>query len=1169
MNSLENGARLIPQFYLLLVVIIVQITLLVLIATLVSRYCHVTAKCQHRIWVWVMVLMLGILPSYLMLPSWLSASIAVPSAEEVIESETIETTSGAPDIDTHFVEGHRRMRASGMIDRQLDRAKGSRDLPTEVIGENEQRHGVAPGIQEEALHDEVAAIPIDNAVSTIGQVEGRASPGDAVNAQDVNQKPSSSRHRSILTLVLGIYLLVCSYLVSRILLGWRRLNQIRRFGRSLDRTSLAIAQDVLEVVQLKTAPKMVSSSSVTTPMSWGILSPTVFLPASFSTWPTECQRAVFLHELSHIARHDAYSDLIARVCTTVYWFHPAVHLAARSLVNSREEAVDDRVIACGFSPVCYARQLVDVAERCLLIGDPNPLTATPMATRSSIESRVQRILQFTDHHRDVWPKWQSSLFLISLASLLLFLIPLRLIPVTSQTLIAQDHPQNIAAITLYERVQSMPLAATSEEAVTITIEGRVRKKDFTPAQAIVFCLQIQGSTAQLIGRSVTDEQGRYSLSIAATDSLRNKQLSLYAVDALNRLGWESRLNISDLQSDKLINIPLLLNESTGSANGELLAPGGKPMSGIKIVASEVCSPTDLSNSCRVDIAPFEFNAVSNENGQFSISDLPTNMLVRTSVDSDVWDCLRTVIIGTSGDMPDTGQKLASIWQYFEVSASIKLFPRVKLHGMVVDRKGTPVADAWVRSLPETTTDGNGKFSIQRFDPNAWGMDELKSYRETFEVEPPTDSRFVKTRFTLDHEQLSSREIKPVVLEGAWVSGRVLSAHTKQPLEGIQVRAEANQNVLATSDANGMFRFAMRPGQHSLRLAPRWMTSQERRQYQEEPLSRAVRPIDVLDDEPLNLGVILLDIETEAIKPLRIRVATSDGRPVESCLVALSHFRLSASGSIRETGPMSLVKGNSIEQYLLTDREGIATVKPAMGWVAPEPIEAASQSRSQPSDTNVVAVAYPSKSPRFFARLEITKVIPSSIVDVPLTEGAQYSGRVLLNGTPLAGVTIQLDARQPIDSNPKILPAELLQAETNEQGEYALYAPAWNSYAIKELQNFPTRGLTTQLYLPPPVATKDPTQFVFADIEFVYGSRSISGTVIDGEGKPIQGATIAYKRGSEIIANQSSTITNDDGKFLFNNLPDGSLSLVVRTRANGQTEVQVLDQQTDVRIVVSR
>lgn len=95
------------------------------------------------------------------------------------------------------------------------------------------------------------------------------------------------------------------------------------------------------------------------------------------------------------------------------------------------------------------------------------------------------------------------------------------------------------------------------------------------------------------------------------------------------------------------------------------------------------------------------------------------------------------------------------------------------------------------------------------------------------------------------------------------------------------------------------------------------------------------------------------------------------------------------------------------------------------------------------------------------------------------------------------------------------------------------------------------------------------QFVFADIEFVYGSRSISGTVIDGEGKPIKGATIAYKRGSEIIANQSSTITNDAGKFLFNNLPDGSLSLVVRTRAKEQTEVQVLDQQTDVRIVVSR
>jgi len=267
--------------------------------------------------------------------------------------------------------------------------------------------------------------------------------------------------------------------------------------------------------------------------------------------------------------------------------------------------------------------------------------------------------------------------------------------------------------------------------------------------------------------------------------------------------------------------------------------------------------------------------------------------------------------------------------------------------------------------------------------------------------------------------------------------------------------------------------------------------------------------------------------------------------------------------------VSLVKGSSIEQYVLTEREGIASVKPAMRWVAPEPIESASRSRSKPSATNVLAIAYPSKSARYFASLDISKEIPTDIVDLQLAEGAQYSGRVLLNGTPLAGVMVRLDARQLVDSNAPNLPAELFQAETNERGEYALYAPAWNSYDIKYLRSFPTRGWTTHPLHPLPEATEDPTQFLFADIELVSGSRSISGTVVDGEGKPIQGATIAYKRGSEIIANQSSTITNDDGKFLFNNLPDGTLTLVARTRPYGQTEVQVLDQQTDVRIVVSR
>ncbi|MGI9244791.1 MAG: M56 family metallopeptidase, partial [Verrucomicrobiales bacterium] len=61
---------------------------------------------------------------------------------------------------------------------------------------------------------------------------------------------------------------------------------------------------------------------VAMPCAWGILRPTLMLPAGAERWDAGRQRMVLMHELSHLKRHDPLHDGIARLCVTLFWMNP-------------------------------------------------------------------------------------------------------------------------------------------------------------------------------------------------------------------------------------------------------------------------------------------------------------------------------------------------------------------------------------------------------------------------------------------------------------------------------------------------------------------------------------------------------------------------------------------------------------------------------------------------------------------------------------------------------------------------------------------------------------------------------------------------------------------------------------------------------------------------------
>ena len=72
--------------------------------------------------------------------------------------------------------------------------------------------------------------------------------------------------------------------------------------------------------------------------------------------------AVLAHELAHVWRFDALTQLVAQVACAVYWFHPLVWLAARRVRIEAERACDALVVRAGMLPPDYAGDLLEIAR---------------------------------------------------------------------------------------------------------------------------------------------------------------------------------------------------------------------------------------------------------------------------------------------------------------------------------------------------------------------------------------------------------------------------------------------------------------------------------------------------------------------------------------------------------------------------------------------------------------------------------------------------------------------------------------------------------------------------------------------------------------------------------------------------------------------------------------
>jgi beta-lactamase regulating signal transducer with metallopeptidase domain len=213
---------------------------------------------------------------------------------------------------------------------------------------------------------------------------GMSSPGTRSAAAVDEPRPAAIAWTSgVLVMYAGGVVLLLLLLVVQHLRLWQFA---RRAAVVHNEDWTALLAECATRVGLTRRVRLLRTRERNVPMAFGCLRPSILIPAVADAWNEDRRRAVLLHELAHVVRHDCLTHTIAAVACAAYWFHPGVWWVARRARVERELACDDRVIAAGTEPREYAGHLLEIAYS--FGGHRAPALAVTMARPRQLEGRM-------------------------------------------------------------------------------------------------------------------------------------------------------------------------------------------------------------------------------------------------------------------------------------------------------------------------------------------------------------------------------------------------------------------------------------------------------------------------------------------------------------------------------------------------------------------------------------------------------------------------------------------------------------------------------------------------------------------------------------------------------------------------------------------------------------
>jgi beta-lactamase regulating signal transducer with metallopeptidase domain len=203
----------------------------------------------------------------------------------------------------------------------------------------------------------------------------------------------------------------------RVGIGFVHISKLRK--RSVEVNPSSLDAQLQQRLGAQTAGRKVrvyECADLRVPIAVGFVRPAIILPSWTLRGLSRSElNGVILHEMAHIRRWDDWTNLLQKVVSAIFFFHPAVWWIENRLTLEREMACDDVVVSESSDPREYANCLVSLAEKSVSRRGFGLAQAAVKRVRD-ISSRITRILDSKRGSRITL--WKPALGLVAVFSVL-------------------------------------------------------------------------------------------------------------------------------------------------------------------------------------------------------------------------------------------------------------------------------------------------------------------------------------------------------------------------------------------------------------------------------------------------------------------------------------------------------------------------------------------------------------------------------------------------------------------------------------------------------------------------------------------------------------------------------------------------------------------------------